>query len=150
VKKVLLTIVSVAGALVACGPVINGSLHSTYAPSNVGAGYNTPTSTQPVGVLPSPSDFKIKVLITKQDCFGTAGCNIEYEIDPIFTGSETLTTKTFRVIYEIDGGDSPKSDSFTVTDGRKMHYDKTGSISTSGSGSGNITATPTQVVAEDS
>jgi hypothetical protein len=140
-------------ALTACAPVTNGSLHTTYHSANNGPGssYTAAAPSSPVdsGVLPTPADFQIKVLVTKQDCFGSAGCNVQYEIDPIYIGYATLTKKTFRVFYSINGGDSPKSDSFTVSDGTRMHYDKTGSISTSGGSYGSsITATPTQVVEE--
>ena len=99
--------------------------------------------------MPRPADFQIKVIETKRDCFGDVGCNIEYEIDPIYIGSATLTNKTFRVFYSINGGENPKSDSFTVTGGSRMHYDKTGYLSTD-SNYATITATVTQVVAEDS
>jgi hypothetical protein len=143
-----------AAALTACGPITNGSLHSTYHSSNAGDNAGSyaaaaPSTTTDSGVLPRPADFQIKVIETKRDCFGDVGCNIEYEIDPIYIGSATLTNKTFRVFYSINGGENPKSDSFTVSGGSRMHYDKTGYLSTD-SNYATITATVTQVVAEDS
>jgi hypothetical protein len=46
------------------------------------------------------------VLVTKSDCFGEAGCNVEYEISPVYVGAGPLTKQPFRVFYNILGGDS--------------------------------------------
>ena len=88
------------------------------------------------------------MLVTKSDCFGEAGCNVEYEISPVYVGAGPLTKQPFRVFYNILGGDSPKSDSFTVTNGSNMHYDKSGFLSTTGEGAPTLSAVVTNVVAE--
>jgi hypothetical protein len=106
-----------------------------------------PTTTNPPLPLPTPADFTINVIITKQDCFGSGGCNVEYEINPDFTGPiAQLNNRSLRVIYQVDGGENPKTGSFTVDNGT-AHYQKSGSISTD-TDVVNITATATQVIPE--
>ncbi|MGA7050815.1 MAG: hypothetical protein WBZ37_05990 [Mycobacterium sp.] len=110
------------------------------------AGY-TATTTADTAALPNPSDFKVKVTVIKQDCYGTAGCNVTFVIEPSYVGFKTLPKRTFRVLFTITGGGSPKSDSFTVTDnGTHMRFTKEGTISTDGSDEPVITAAVTQVI----
>jgi hypothetical protein len=103
----------------------------------------TSTTTTPA-VLPTPDEFRIDVVVTKKDCYGSAGCNITFEINPTYTGTKSLKNSSFRVVYNINGGDSPKVGSFTVTNGT-AHYDRSGSISTD-SEYAVLTATVTQVI----
>jgi hypothetical protein len=111
------------------------------------ASADTPTTTAPPLPLPTPDEFKINVIVIKQDCFGSAGCNVQYEINPDYTGpSAQLKNRSLRIIYQINGGDNPKTASFTVVNGT-AHYDKSGFISTV-SADVNITATATQVIPE--
>jgi hypothetical protein len=35
---------------------------------------------------PKPADFTIKIKIKRKACFGSAGCNISYQIDPKYHG----------------------------------------------------------------
>lgn len=72
--------------------------------------------------------------------------NVSYEIDPQYVGTAPLPKSEFRVIYQITGGDSPQTDSFTATGGT-VHYTKEGHISTD-TEEVNITAVPTQVIPE--
>lgn len=41
----------------------------------------------PAAVLPSPSDFRIEVIVTEQKCFGSAGCIYTYTLDPSYVGT---------------------------------------------------------------
>lgn len=65
----------------------------------------------------APSDFTITVKITKQDCFGSAGCIIVYQINPQYMGPVDVSTGTWDVTYTVTGGDSPQINTFTMTDG---------------------------------
>jgi hypothetical protein len=69
-------------------------------------------------VLPTPEQFKLDVVIVEKDCFGSAGCNVMYDIDPTYTGPESLQGTSFTVVYQIDGGDEPQTGNFTVTNGK--------------------------------
>jgi hypothetical protein len=144
----------IAGALIiglsGCTPLGSGTLHS---PSSTVTGAVAPTTEEAPDIYPTPMDFKIDVIVTKENCFGTAGCNITYEIDPNYVGTrpiKTMTKKRYRVLYEINGGDSPQSNSFVVTNGTSVHGDKSGTISTSGEEAPTLTATATRVIPEES
>lgn len=78
---------------------------------------------------PKPSDFSIKIKTVKQECFGSAGCNVTFRIDPTYNGPAFASDKSFTVSYKITGGEDPKISSFTV-DGDQMHYDSEEMIST--------------------
>lgn len=83
-----------------------------------------PTATPAVSVPVTSDDFLIDVTVLKQKCFGSAGCNVTYTIDPTYLGlSSALEGRSFTVIYEITGGKSQEIDSFTV-DGTSVSYTK--------------------------
>jgi hypothetical protein len=116
------------GSLVAC-EAYDATTSTKPASGASHSAYSTPTTTVDPGVLPSPNDIKIHVTIISKNCFGSAGCNVSYEIDPQYVGTAPLPKSEFRVIYQITGGDSPQTDSLTVTGGT-LHYTKEGHIST--------------------
>lgn len=79
------------------GVVSAGSRSSAAAPvaysltpplAAVVGGQPTPTTTTvpPAVVLPKPADFTIAVKVLEKKCFGSAGCNVTYQIDPKYTG----------------------------------------------------------------
>ena len=66
------------------------------------------------GVIPTPAQMKLDVIILSQKCFGSAGCVVTYRIDPTYTGSSRLTG-AFTVVYRVTGGsDGPVTDYFRV------------------------------------
>lgn len=84
--------------------------------------------------LPMPSEFKLAVKTLSKQCFGSAGCNITYQIEPTYSGSTPLPTdKTLTVVYQVLGGqDGPQINNFTVT-GQSVRYDKTEFVGTASS-----------------
>ena len=61
------------------------------------------------------ADFSLKVVVIEQSCFGSAGCNVQYMIEVGYVGSQLPDPNTtFRVTYEVQGGEDPKIGSFTV------------------------------------
>lgn len=75
----------------------------------------TPMTTPREDPLPrlTPSDFRVGITVTRVECFGSAGCNVGYLINPQYVGSAKLPSRT-TVVYEVRGGDEPKTASFTV------------------------------------
>jgi hypothetical protein len=147
-KSTLAIIGALAIGLSGCTPLGNGTLHP---PSTVTGAAVAPSATEAPDIYPTPTDFRIDIIVTKEDCFGEAGCNITYEVDPNYIGTtplKELTKKSYRVLYQVEGGDSPRMDSFTVTDGTHVHGDKSGYMSTSGEGAPTITAIATKVIPE--
>lgn len=99
---------------------------------------NTPTTapddafdTPPV--LPEPEDFEIGLKVTSKQCFGSAGCNVEFKIDldSFYTGDADLTRidDPITVTYEIEGAEDAYVDSLVI-DGGNVRYNPTGHVST--------------------
>lgn len=77
-----------------------------------------------------PKDFEIKLRIKEQECFGSAGCLITYQIDPSYKGSANLEGFKWEVTYEVQGGDSgPVVNTFVIKNGGAS-YDREENIST--------------------
>lgn len=100
---------------------------------------------EPEPELPDPSDVKIRVKVLEKECFGSAGCNLTYRIEPEYTGTATLPDdRTISIIYEVRGGeDGPQINTFTIT-GDNAEFDAEENISTSSS-SKKLTAKATEV-----
>jgi hypothetical protein len=65
----------------------------------------------------SPKDFKIRVKVLTKKCFGSAGCNVTYRIDPEYVGSAPLPDGTVEVTYTVKGAEDPIINTFTIEDG---------------------------------
>ena len=72
------------------------------------------TRTEPAKVWPSPKpeDFILHVKILEKDCFGSAGCNLTYKIEPAYTGPALEPGARWDVTYEITGGDDDEISTF--------------------------------------
>lgn len=90
-----------------------------------------PASADDVAV-PRARDWELSVRITAKKCYGDLGCNIEYELEPTYTGplsSAELKASTFDLTYEVVGGDSgPIIDTVSVEEGR-VYGDLSGRVS---------------------
>lgn len=84
---------------------------------------------------PRPSEFVIGVQVLQKQCFGTAGCNITYHINPEYVGSTPISGRSLTVIYEVTGGkDGPQINNFTLSGDGTATYPKHEFTSTSSSG----------------
>jgi hypothetical protein len=93
---------------------------------------------------PTPADFTITIVVVEQSCFGSAGCNVQYTIDVGYVGSQLPDANTtYRVVYEVQGGEDPKIGSFTVR-GSQVSVPSRDFISTPPNPT--LTAVPTNVV----
>jgi hypothetical protein len=83
--------------------------------------------------LPAPADFTLRVKVTSKQCFGSAGCNIEYEVQPTFNSGEWSYPNDVDVTFAVTGGeDGPIIGTFTISpDGNMDTADLTGFASTS-------------------
>ena len=74
------------------------------------------STTTTIARVPIPSDFKIDIIQTENQCFGSAGCVVRYQISPTYVGPGSLSpSKTYTVVYQVLGGDSPKTANFRIT-----------------------------------
>ena len=95
--------------------------------------------------MPVPADFTIEVIITKKNCYGSAGCNYEYEIDPTYVGTTRLSDDVaFTVIYEVTEGEQSQIGRFSVD--KQGHVRFSTNVSVSGEDGVNFVATPTRVI----
>jgi hypothetical protein len=96
---------------------------------------------------PGPADFRLSLKTLKKTCFGSAGCNVTYRIQPTYIGTETLEPGAeYEVTYEVRGGeDGAQTNTFTLQDGNAS-VDSEEFISTTSSGT-KLTAKVTDVAA---
>lgn len=102
------------------------------------------TTTAPPHV-PTPADFTIEIIELERSCFGSAGCNIVYRINPSYIGPPVsgADSKTYTVIYEVQGGDSPKTANFKITK-TEARFSEQDNISTPPNPT--LTAVPVRVI----
>lgn len=110
----------------------------------------TPAPTTPSIVYgkPDAGEFKLSIKTLEKKCFGSAGCNVTYRIDPTYTGSLPLDpAKTYRLTYEVRGlEDGPAINNFTLTgDTATMDSEEYGSTTST---KVKLTAKVTDVVEE--
>jgi hypothetical protein len=98
----------------------------------------TPTATPPV-----PADFVVGVIITEQKCFGSAGCNYRYTINPQYISAKPLPDKT-TVVFTVTGGDQDQIGNFTIDTDGMATFDSETMIS--GPEGADLRATVTQVI----
>lgn len=101
------------------------------------------------GVSLSPSDFKLKVRTLQKQCFGSAGCNITFQIEVVeYGGPDDLGEQRFRVVYEVRGGEDGPQTNNLIFEGDGYSYEEEETIQTSSS-SRRLTAKVVEVVEED-
>lgn len=76
----------------------------------------TPTADQTVTYTPKVDDWTISVKTLKKECFGSAGCNVTYRINPAYIGPATARPDTgvIEVTYQVTGGEDPQINTFTA------------------------------------
>ncbi len=74
-----------------------------------------PTTAAPAFHTPTTKDFKLGVKILRKQCFGSAGCNINYRIDVTYLGGELDPSKTYEITYEVTGAEDPIINTLEVT-----------------------------------
>lgn len=90
----------------------------------------TPVATQE-RFIPAVKDWVVGVKILKKECFGSAGCNVTFRINPQLMsplGMVAADTK-LEVTYSVLGGDDgPKVNTFT-SEGTRSNVDSEESLS---------------------
>jgi hypothetical protein len=101
------------------------------------------TTTTTAAPLPTPQDFTLDVIEMSRQCFGDAGCSVQYRIVPTYQRAGSVPTGRYSLLYELDGGDEPQSGNIQVRNGQ--YHTEEGYLSTTTSG-GTLTAHVTQVL----
>ena len=112
----------------------------------------SPTATPKPKAQPTPDpvlstrDISLKVKITSKECFGSAGCNLQYTINDAAVTSVALIPDECDVTYEVKGfDDGTQIHTLTMRDDGTYEQDGYQSGSTSGSGK-KLTVKVTDVV----
>src|SRR5690554_6373880 len=89
---------------------------------DVDAGGDTadrPAPAQPVYDDPEPADFSLAVKVLSKQCFGSAGCNVEFRIELTQENPDKFfdPDATYEITYEVKGGDDPYINTLTVQGG---------------------------------
>jgi hypothetical protein len=99
------------------------SLAACAAPATraVGDSADTPASASaaPVKVKAMPltaADVKLAVKVTKKDCFGTAGCNVTYEIKVTTDKTRIQSGDRYEVTYTVKGLQDDQIGTLTLKD----------------------------------
>lgn len=139
-----------AGAIIAAATMI--TLAGCVSPDRVST---NPTDTprwdagsssipSPAALPPTPADFVIGVVVTEQKCYGSAGCNYRYTINPQYVSSKPLPEKT-TVVFKVTGGDQDQVGNFTIDGDGTATFDRETGIS--GPEGADLQATVTQILA---
>lgn len=84
---------------------------------------DVPESVSPPAI--KPSDFRITLKIKKKECFGSAGCNVSFQIDPQYVGAGDIESGSYEVTYVVRGPeDGPMINTFTLEDGKASFDDE--------------------------
>jgi hypothetical protein len=97
-----------------------------------------------VKTAPDPKGFTIGVTILRKACFGSAGCNVTFRIDPSYNGADYTHTTTWRIVYQVKGTSDAYTNSFTLT-GSEASMQSEEMVETPSS-SATLTATAVSVV----
>jgi hypothetical protein len=132
-----------------CGAVTDAQTGSDVANNVSGTPCEMPCGTpSATGVSLSPNDFTLKVRILQKECFGSAGCNITFQIKVAeYGGPDDLGEQRFRVVYEVRGGEDGPQTNNLIFEGDSYSYDEEEMIQTSSS-SRRLTAKVVEVVEE--
>lgn len=67
------------------------------------AGTVDPTPEPTEGPTPIAASFELTPKITDKACFGSAGCNVTFEVNVGYSGPELDPSDTWRITYEVSG-----------------------------------------------
>lgn len=142
-NRIALSTIVIAPAFVALATGCMAPEKSTSGSSFAAGSSAVKTSTRSKAAPPTPADFIVGVIITEQKCFGSAGCNYQYTINPQYISTKPLPDKT-TVVFTVTGGDQDQVGNFTIDANGTATFDRETSIS--GQENANLKATVTQVI----
>lgn len=97
---------SVQGAKPTAQPTGQTAWDREQAQRQLGTTPTTPTTTEPAAAAtPEAADFKLTPKITEKHCYGSAGCNVSFEVDLAYDGPTLDESDTWRLTYEVSGVD---------------------------------------------
>lgn len=133
---VLASSVLVAGAIVAAALIFSGADSGGSSElSNAAADPTTTTATAPVEDTAEPEpdpvpftvdDVTLRVKILSKECFGSAGCSVEFRVIPTYVGSSSYEDRSVEITYKVTGLSDAQTNTFELTNGEYDQYDVEG------------------------
>lgn len=122
------------------------AVRATASPTSVAATTATPTPTpsETEPAEPTESDFELKLKVRKKECFGSAGCNVQFRVDVTYVGPEDLEDlpEYIDITYEVKGGDEPFTATIEMEEGK---YSRQTEMISTGSAKAKLTVQVTDV-----
>lgn len=95
--------------------------------------------------MPKPAEIKLTVKVLEKQCFGSAGCNLQFRISKVtYTGSGLDPEATYEVSYSYKGLESPQQGTFALSGDGQAELE-TLEFGSTGSSSKKVTAVVTDV-----
>lgn len=64
---------------------------------------------------PTPADFTPTLKVLEKHCFGSAGCNLTFDVDLTYNGSGVKPNSVWDITYDVEGAQDPMTNTLTVT-----------------------------------
>ncbi|MFD1085201.1 hypothetical protein [Micromonospora andamanensis] len=117
---VLLCFGGCAAVLVAAGDAADEgkkvAQSATPTPKAGAAAAPATSAAAPSYSTPKSSDFKLKVKMLDKQCFGSAGCNVEFRVSEVtYVGAGLDPDATYEISYEFKGLEDPMIGTFELS-----------------------------------
>lgn len=149
-----LALAGVATATIVAGLSACGGLPVDTSPAQLSSPTTTvaPAPAEPAATVapptytpPDASSITLAVVVLSKQCFGSAGCDVAYRIQPTCTACDAADPSTYTVVYQLTGGsDGVQIGNLTIT-GSEAHEDAQDMAQTASS-KATLTATVTEVL----
>lgn len=71
---------------------------------------------------PTAADFTLALKVVEKHCFGSAGCNLTFDVDLTYNGAGVKPFSAWDITYDVAGAEDPMTNTITVTfDGTGVH-----------------------------
>lgn len=75
-----------------------------------------PPPPEPAKYTPTAADWELDVVVTEQQCFGSAGCNVTLRLELIYLSTlESDDTATYELVYDVVGTEDALRGSMEIT-----------------------------------
>lgn len=93
-KKTIITAVALALGAIACSSAPDGT-ERQQAPGTQAVEAKAPALT--------PSAIKLSTKVVSKDCFGSAGCSVQYRVEPKWPAELVADDEEYELVYEVSG-----------------------------------------------
>lgn len=147
------SILALAASLSACGgsgstatKTVTRTVTATATVTETAEATDTADAETTSEYVPTKADFTLGLKILSKECFGSAGCNLEFRLKPSYTGEEFDPGQTVEVTYQIVGSEDPYTNTFTMTGDTNASVNERESVQTGTAGKISAKVTDVELV----